>query len=146
MNHPYPRHQVSTRFLSVPVGDWPSVHAGIKTEFRTRPRGASRLLTVNLPTPVVAYSAPKFGPLACRLMVLTYRAYEPLFNIAEDEEALARENCETYDAFRAYWRARNKGRYVPLQKVWVWRVRRWEESDREVLGRQMIGELYGEHL
>lgn len=143
--HPYPRHQASTRFLRVPVVDWPSVRAGIKTEFRTRPRQGSRLLSVTLPSPVVAYSNAR-PEIATKLMVLTHRDYAPLFGIAEDPEALARENCETYDAFRTYWRARNKGLYVPLQKVWVWRVRPWAFGDDEAMGLRLLGDLYGEHL
>lgn len=146
-SHRFPRHQASTRFLRVPTADWSRVRIGEKTEFRTRPRESSRLLTCNTPTPVVAYASGSLfmGPRT-QLMVLEERKYEPLFNIAEDAEALAREGFPSYDHFRRYWRARNGGRYVPMQRVWVWRVRRFVSDDFERMGVALLRELYGEHL
>lgn len=147
-SHPFPRHQASTRFLRVPAADWPAVRLGAKTEFRTRPRESSRLLSCNVPTPVVAYTTSTLGwpDIKSQLMVLEDRRYEPLFNIAEDEGALAREGFESYDHFRRYWRKRNAGRYVPMQRVWVWRVRRFEPGDLQALGARLLTDLYGEHL
>lgn len=143
-----PRHQVTTRFLHVPAIDWPRVKIGEKTEFRTSPREGSRIITCNLPTPVVVYSkgAGAIDMLPAKLMVLTHRSFEPLFNIAENPEAIAREGFPDYDHFRRYWRARNKGVYRPMQRVWVWRVREFTENDVYVLGTSLLRELYGEHL
>lgn len=151
---PFPRHQVSTRFLYVPAEDWPRVRLGEKTEFRTRPREGSNLLTCALPTPVVAYSRRMNGDVSShstKLMVLTHRSLEPLFNISENPEALAREGFESYDDFRRYWRARNGGRdnnrFQPMQRVYAWRVRPFEAwLDHETLGVALLTELYGEHL
>lgn len=146
---------MSTRFLRVPSFDWPAVKIGAKTEFRTKPREGSRLITCNTPTPVVAYSLSN-GPLrqiVSKLMVLEERKFEPLFALAEDAEGLAREGFESYDHFRRYWRKRNKGRFVPMQRVWVWRVRpwrhapdEWSRGDEDKMGEALIEELYGEHL
>lgn len=148
-SHPFPRHQASTRFLRVPAVDWPAVRIGAKTEFRTRPRDGSRLLTCNTPTPVVAYttSSTPLRELRTQLMVLLERRYEPVFSIAEDADALAREGFDDYAHFRRYWRKRNGGRYVPMQRVWVWRLRSWDKhSDPSDLGCQLIHDLYGEHM
>lgn len=142
------QHQASTLFLRVPAVDWPRVRIGEKTEFRTMPRESSRLLTAYLPTPVVAYSTGSgpFRETVHELMVLEERKHEPLFAISEDAEALAREGFESYDLFRRYWRARQRGVYRPMQKVWVWRVRRWESGDVIRQGAALLRQLYGEHL
>jgi hypothetical protein len=146
---PFPRHQASTRFLRVPAEDWARVRIGEKTEFRTRPRERSNITTCALPTPVVAYTTRRSGdvdPFSTKLMVLLERRYEPLFNIAEDPGALEREGFESYAHFRSYWKARNGGKYVPMQRVYVWRVREFVENDTYVLGTELLRELYGEHL
>lgn len=127
--------------------DWAAIRIGAKTEFRTRPREGSRIVSCNLPTPVVAYATSNSQrELAAKLMVLTERNYEPLFNIAEDEAALAREGFDSYDLFRRYWRKRNGGRYDPMQRVWVWRVRVFTFRDEVELGVALFQELYQEHL
>lgn len=145
---PFPRHQVSTRFLRVPAEDWAQVRAGAKTEFRTRPRDRTLLTTCDVPTPVVAYSTPRDATMRwpSMLMVLEERRFEPLMAIDGDEEALAREAQPDYAHFRRYWRARNHGRYAPLDRVWVWRVRPFRDQDIIVEGARLLRSLYGEHL
>lgn len=146
--NPWSQRQASTLFLRVPYDDWPRVKIGEKTEFRTKPREGARLLTVKTPTPVVAYAvSPSRGVHDGQLMVLERRRYEPLFAIAEDEEAIRREGFESYDEFRRYWRKRRKGVYRPMEKVYVWRVRRLGDfSDLTALGLVLMGHLYGEFL
>jgi hypothetical protein len=144
------QRQVSTLFLRVPSIDWPAVRIGVKTEFRTMPRAGSRIvLNRNYPTPVVAYATSN-GPLrelAHRLMVLEAHRFEPLFAIAEDAEALRREQQPSYDHFRRYWRMRQKGVYRPMQQVHVWRVRPFRlEDDLEQFGVQLLHRLYGDYL
>lgn len=143
---PFISRQTSTLFLRVPSADWSRIYVGEKTEFRARPGEASRLLTVNLPTPVVAYAQRRATGYQSKLMVLEEKRYEPLFNIAQDAEALAREGFETYDEFRRYWRARRKGIYRPMEMVHVFRVRPWGGYDLQRFGVQLLAHLYGEWL
>jgi hypothetical protein len=139
------RRQVSTRFLRVPANDWPMVRVGVKTEFRTRPEDRVGLTKCYVPTPVIAYATRALGPES-RLMVLEERRHEPLFNIVDDAEAIAREGFESYEQFRRYWRKRMHGRFVPLERVWVWRIRLFTETDIAIEGERVIRELYQEYL
>jgi hypothetical protein len=147
--NPWSQRQVSTLFLRVPFGDWPRVKIGEKTEFRTKPREGARLLTVKMPTPVVAYTvSPVRQEYDAQIMVLEERRYEPLFAIHDDEAAIHREGFESYDEFRRYWRKRRKGVFRPMEKVYVWRVRRWEPHARDdiAFGLRLLHALYGEFL
>lgn len=143
------QRRLATLFLRVPSIDWPRVAIGEKTEFRTMPREGSRVLTTYLPTPVVAYATAN-GPLremVHKLMVLEERRYEPIFAISDDPEAIRREGFESYDHFRRYWRARQKGVYRPMQRVWVWRVRPWDDREDHVrLSVAMLEHLYEDYL
>lgn len=151
--NPYAQHQAFTQFLRVPFIDWPRVKIGEKTEFRTKPRESSRILRANTPTPVVAYAINGSGEYDRKLMVLEEHRYEPLFAISDDSEAIAREGFETYDHFRRYWRKRRKGVYRPMERVHVWRVRRFhlgtdpfEADDESTLGVALFEHLYGDYL
>lgn len=142
---PFKPRAATALFLQVPYDDWPRIKIGEKTEFRTRAfvmSAAPRFL----PTPIVAYVVNGLGEADCRVMVLEDKRYEPLFNIAEDAEAVAREGYESYDHFRRYWRARHGGEYWPSRKVHVWRVRPWCEEDSADLGATVVGWLYGEYF
>lgn len=147
-DRPFARHQASTRFLRVPAEDWPKVRFGAKSEFRTRPRDRTLLTTCELPTPVVAYTTPRDATRRWPsvLMVLEARRLEPLMAIDGDHEALARECQPDYAHFRRYWRARNHGRYAPLERVWVWRVRPFRAQDVVIEGARLLRALYGEHM
>jgi hypothetical protein len=140
----YRQRSRSTLFLRVPVGDWTKVKVGEKTEFRTMPGAGSSMMAVNPPTPVVAYTVNRSGQYDAQLMVLLARRVEPLWEISGNPEALAAEGFESYDVFRRYWRARQKGVYRPLQLVTVWRVRRAWPSDRADFGVKLFDDLYGE--
>jgi hypothetical protein len=142
---PYPQRTAKTLFLRVPRVDWPRVKIGEKTEFRTRPREGSDLLSVNPPTPVVAYSVDGNGKYDRQLMVLLERRFEPLFAITEDPDAIAREGFDSYEEFRAYWRRRRHGAYAPMERVFVWRVRLWEDDDDRTFGARLFTRLYGEY-
>lgn len=143
---PYTQRFASTLFLRVPTGDWTQVKIGEKTEFRTMPGESSRLLKSYTPTPVVAYSITGSGVYDKKLMVLESWRREPLFEINNDLDALARENMASYDAFRRYWRARQHGVYRPLQIVHVWRVRQFLDKDIVAEGARLLRRLYGEFL
>lgn len=145
------QRRVSTQFLRVPSMDFPAVRIGVKTEFRTMPREGSNIVrNANYPTPVIAY-ATAYGPLRelrHKLMVLESHKFEPLFAIAEDREALAREGFPSYPEFRRYWRARQKGVYRPMQKVHVWRVRPFsiEQGDGLLFGLMLLERVYGDYI
>lgn len=144
--NPYTQRSMSTLFLRVPRVDWARVKIGEKTEFRTQANEAVRIAKANTPTPVVAYSISLNRDHDAQLMVLERHRYEPLFAIAEDVEAIRREGYETYDEFRRYWRARLKGIYRPMQKVHVWRVRPWTETDELHFGPELLKRLYGDFM
>ena len=136
----------STTFLRVPHHDWPRVKIGEKTEFRTRHRERLAIISVKPPTPVVAYTENTLGEFEFKVMVLEGYKYEPLFNISMDPEAVAREGFPSYDEFRRYWRARTGGTYMPVEKVWVWRLRPVGEDDLAMLGRTLVDYLYGRYM
>jgi len=143
---PYRQREAKTLFLRVPHVDWTKVKIGEKTEFRTTPHESSKIITANLPTPVVAYAVNGYDEYDAKLMVLEGRRHEPLWEIANDVTGLRREGYGTYDEFRRYWRKRQKGVYRPLQMVWVWQVREFRDEDIIVEGARLLRRLYGEFL
>lgn len=148
---PYQQRHASTLFLRVPLADWARVVVGEKTEFRTRPKESSSLLRVYTPTPVVAYCANRGGEYSSKLMVLEERRYETLFDVSMNPESVEREGFASYDEFRRYWRKRRKGVYRPLERVHVWRVRKWGHDetgqlDDRTFAAAVLHHLYGEWL
>ena len=137
-------------FLRVPYGDWPRVKHGEKTEFRSLDVRRMAITKVRMPTPVVAYTHWRPYQTAAyeydgALMVLEAHRIEPLFLVHDDADALAREGFPSYQHFRSYWEARH-GTFRPTEKVHVWRLRRWRGSDDVLMGRVLLGWLYGEFL
>lgn len=141
--NPYTARKVSTRFLRVPLLDWPGVKVGRKTEFR-RAAGKRAARFPYTPTPVVAYTL-RGQTYDHKVMVLESVREDTLWAISEDPEGLEREGFETYAEFRNYWKRRN-GTYLPLTKVHVYRVRPWDHADPAVCGVDLINHLYGEYL
>lgn len=139
------QRELSTVFLRVPFHDWAKVSRGMKTEFRMKPRDGSRVLSVNAPTPVVAYAVSARGVRKNLLMVMLDHWREPLIALSDRAESLANEGFETYDEFRRYWRKRQHGVYNPMTMVEVFLVRPWHSDDREQLGPVLLDRLYGEH-
>jgi hypothetical protein len=142
---PYTQRRASTTFLRVPVRDWPAVRSGYKTEFRA---GVGRsavpqLWGVDPPLPVVAY-AIRNGRHESLLMVLERLWMEPLGAISAD--SLRREGCETLADFRRYWMARERKRFTPTRKVFVYRVRLFTPQDEDWPGARIFEHLYGEFM
>lgn len=140
------RTELVTLFLRVPAEDWPRIVLGEKTEFRTTPREGSKLGRAKTPTPVVAYRTRRGHANDFKLMVLEEYRREPLFEVSLNPELLAREGFETYDHFRAYWKARQRREFVPMEVVQVWRLRRWQEGDLIRQGHNVLRQLYGTYL
>jgi len=142
---PFQQRRASTTFLRVPADEWVTVTRGFKTEFRATPSAVSKLWSVKVPTPVVAYrhrtSSDKYD--SC-LMVLTAKWLEPLGAISA--ESLCNEGFDTMAEFRRYWMQRTKRRFTPTRMVTVYRVRPWEQEDAEVFSRRILGLLYGEFM
>lgn len=135
-----------TQFLEVPGDDWLRIEHGEKTEFRTTEYNSGMTVDkVRFPTPVVLYADRGSGKHWRRLMVMDAHRYEPLFNISDDPEGVAREGFESYDHFRRYWRAKS-GSYNPMQMVHVWQVHRPEPGDYAVMGLLLFKRLYGDYL
>lgn len=142
--NPYKSVEASTRFLRVPLLDWPGVKVGRKTEFRRVASGRTARFPYT-PTPVVAYTI-RGETYDHKLMVLEAVRDDTLWAISEDPEGLAREGFETYDEFRNYWKRRH-GSYLPLTMVKVYRVHQWNpRTDPMMRGEELVQRLYGEFL
>lgn len=141
----FPQRQASTLFLRVPVDDWTRVKHGEISEFRTTPKDGARVTHANVPTIVCAYAKPygAKGEIDAKVMMLVERREEPLFNIADDADALARAGYPDYATFRRIWRARHGGRYSPMAMCYVWRVRPFRQSDFHTEGLALLRHLYG---
>ena len=140
------QHEARTVFLRAPFTDWAALTQGFKTEFRTLPKGVpSKWL--HAPTPVVLYTvSPQLERRSEKLMVLAAHHSEYLSDIKDDPQALMREGFQTYDEFRHYWRARTGRRFIPMEKVEVFRIMPWQPTDRLRLGMLLFDRLYGEYL
>lgn len=141
--NPWSERHVTTRFLRVPLVDWPAVKIGRKTEYR-RPVSTRAPIFPYTPTPVVAY-ALRGKTYDHRLMVLESIRQETLWQIRDSPESLEREGMETYEQFRAYWKARTR-KYLPLAVVYVYRVMPWMPGDEQAMGAELIGHLYKDFL
>lgn len=142
---PKPFHQttVSTCFLRVPLADWPAVRWGAKREFRGSPGRASRIWSVETPTPVVAYTIKPTGHDAA-LMVLE-RVWRHMLG-AMEPEWLAAEGFSSFAEFRRYWVNRERKHFRATREVIAYRVRPWTPNDRHDLGDALLRRLYGDWL
>lgn len=140
---PFTQRQARTIFLRVPAQDWIAVKRGVKREFRGSTGTASRFFSVDPPTPVVAYRVRR-GEYDSKLMVLERAWQEPLGAISE--ESLAAEGFDSFGAFRRYWMQRERKRFTPTRRVWVYRVRPWSDADMEPMALRLLMRLYGEWL
>jgi hypothetical protein len=144
---PWAQHRLRTIFLRVPLADWPAVKRGVKREFRagTGPNDKSQLWQVKTPTPVVAYSLNKRGDHDAQLMVLEATWMEPLGAITP--ESLAAEGFKSLAEFRRYWMARERKRFQPTRRTFVYRVRPWRgRFDEERFAALLLGRLYGDFI
>jgi hypothetical protein len=140
---PYTQRQARTIFVRVPAPDWPLVRRGLKREFRGSIGRQSALFATPTPTPAVFYSLIR-GTYECRLMILEDVRQEMLGEISP--ESLAAEGFPDLASFRRYWmdRERNGKKFPPTKKVFVYKVRPLEPSDREEMGVLLFDRLYGE--
>lgn len=139
---------LKTLFLRVPIGEWPQISQGYKTELRVPSMGAVRS-SYFTPTPVVLYAPVGFpAPRREKLAVLLEHRTERLLDVAENPESLMRENQPSYDHFRAYWRNRTHRPYRPLQEVEVFRIGAWcdEPVEQRRLGLHLLRRLYGDFI
>lgn len=142
--NPYKERHVTTRFLHVPVGDWPAVKIGRKREFRAPIKHNSPIFPYT-PTPVVAYTR-RGTTYDKRMMVLSNVRRETLWQIKEQPESLEAEGFDTYEEFRAYWKARTR-KYLPLTMVYVYEIKPFDTRlDGDTVGRRLIEHLYGEFM
>jgi hypothetical protein len=142
----YPRRQLSTLFLRVPLDDWNEIRVGAKREFRMRAKPGLMNLAEKCPTPVVAYSGNVDRGYGCKLAVLLAQRQERLVEIADSPTSLELEGFPSYDEFKRYWRTRHKGIYKPLQQVVVNTLRPWRDTDAQDLGRGLMRQLYGPYF
>lgn len=139
--NPYTTRKVSTRFLRVPLIDWPSVKIGRKTEFRKFPHRSSTIFPYT-PTPVVGYAA-RGATYDHGMLVLEAMRTENLWDIKDNEESLRREGFDTYEEFRDYWKHRHNSRYRPLDPIVVYTVRPLNGiTDQMILGELLYLHLY----
>lgn len=142
---PFVQRRVSTTFLRVPIGDWPAVKRGYKTEFRASvgKNNVPRHFTILTPTPVIAY-AIRNGRHDARLMWLEHAWQEPLGAISA--ESLAREGFASLAEFRTYWINREHKRFTPTRKVFAYRVRAFADADAADAAALIFEHLYGEFM
>lgn len=151
---PWHHFREVTLFLPVPRGDWSAVKVGAKTELRLREAETPLPYRegVMVPSPVVVYSHDKSGRNQHKrarrndgaLMVLEGLWREPVGAISP--ESLQREGFPELSHFRRYWMARTGDRFKPLEDVWVFRMRRWRESDMQEMGVLLLKRIYREHI
>jgi hypothetical protein len=142
---PFVQRRVSTTFLRVPIGDWPAVKRGYKTEFRNSvgKNNVPRLFTILTPAPVIAYSI-RNGRYDAQLMWLEELWQEPLGAIGP--QSLAREGFASLAEFRTYWMAREHKRFTPTRMVFAYRVRAFDGDDVDDAAARIFDHLYGEFL
>jgi hypothetical protein len=141
---PFTQHQISTVFLRVPRGDWIAVKRGLKREFRAGSGAHSRLWNVATPTPAVAYTIDGMGEYRHALLVLEKVWREPLGAISP--ESLAAEGFESFAAVRRHWVLREKRYFPPLRMTTAYQVRPWADADADLMGEQLLKQLYGDFL
>lgn len=140
---PWRQFEARTTFLRVPLGDWPAVRIGAKTEFRASGRAVTQLWNVTCPMLVVGYVVRR-ARYDSRLFVLEETHTEPLGAISP--ESLTREGFASMAEFRRYWIGRTKQRFKPLTSAQVYRLRPASREDVVTLGLKLIERLYQEHL
>jgi hypothetical protein len=138
---PYTQHRMSTLFLRVPDREWAAVSRGYKTEFRAGGRDPSQLWQVPTPIPVVAYRI-HHGRYDAQLMLLERVWQERLIEIGP--ESLQREGHESFASFRKAWIARERQRFRPEKKVFVYRIRPITQADVDASAVRMFNHLYGD--
>lgn len=140
---PYTQRHARTVFVRVPAVDWPAVKRGIKREFRGSLGKQSALFSVKTPSPCVAYSIVR-GSHDARLMILEEVRQEQVGAISP--ESLAAEGFESFEEFRRYWMRRERSKFRPTKQVFVYRLRPWEMTDRDVMADLMLRRLYGDWM
>lgn len=140
------RHE-ATRFLRMPIADWPALLAGTKTELRIAGR-MLRLTNMPTPTPLVGIAFERFRRAEARAAMFYVEHVRTEMLGAIDEDSVRREGFETLAEFRRYWRNhRSKNNaFKPLLKVAVVRLRPWGPFDEEAMGQVLLNRLYGEYL
>lgn len=149
---PFAQRRVSTIFLRVPTEDWPGVASGRRREFRASSGNVPQLWHPPLPTLCVCYRKRRAaGDYDHRLMVLESVRQERLCEISDESLAAAgypgpREDA--YARFRRDWVLREKRRFTPTRKVFVFGVRPVSAMPTEIqeLGAALVRHLYGELL
>lgn len=138
-------------FLRVPSRDWSRVTTGRQREFRVAVGGlaaAYAFPNVQIPLPlfVVAY---RTRPEQQLLMVLEEVRQERLIEISKEGLAAAGYSGEWDDAFARFrrdWTIGEKKQFEPSRRVVVFTVRLPREDDVDLVGRNLVHHLYGEHL
>lgn len=147
---PFEQRRASTIFLRVPSGDWPLVITGRRREFRAASGNAPQLWHVALPTLCVCYRKRRAaGDYDWRLMVLEDVRQERLGSITEEGLRLAGYDGarnEAFARFRREWVLREKRKFTPTRKVFVFRVRKVVDDDYGRMAQTLLTHLYGEFL
>lgn len=148
---PFQQRRVSTIFLRVPTEDWPAVIAGRRREFRASVGNVPQLWSPPLPTLCVCYRKRKAaGDYDHRVMVLESVRQERLCEISAEGLVAAGypgDRDEAYARFRRDWTIREKRKFTPSRKVFVFGVRPLNHGEEITeLGAALVRHLYGELL
>jgi hypothetical protein len=145
------QRKLKTMFVRVPARDWARVSTGRQSQFRVAMGGIAAAygfdnVTLPLPLFVVAY---RTSPELKKLMLLEAVHRERLIEITDDGLARAGYSGprdEAFARFRRDWMIGEKKRFEPNREVVVFTVRLPREDDVDVVGRNLVYHLYGDHL
>lgn len=135
---PYTQRQARTIFVRVPALEWHAVKRGTQRAFVGSIGRQSALWATPTPTPVIAYAIIR-GTHDARLMILEEVRQEMLGAIDPTEVGFP-----DMATFRRHWMMRERGKFPPTRKVFVYKLRPYDEADREAMGLALFDRLYGE--
>lgn len=148
LDRPLRQRSTKTVFLRVPTQDWSAVSTGRQREFRAAIGNVPQLWSVPLPTLVVAYRKRRATKdYEYRLMTLEAIRQEALGAITDEGLALAGyTGKDARSRFRREWMLREKRRFEPMRRVFVFTVRPVIDDDITMTGKALVEHLYGEFL
>lgn len=145
------QRKLKTMYIRVPGRDWSRVSTGRQREFRVATGGLAAAYAfdnVKLPLPLFVVAYRTRPELQC-LMVLEGLRRERLIEITGEGLAAAGYTGpqeEAFARFRRDWMTGEKKRFEPGREVVVFTVRLPSDDDVNVVGRNLVQHLYGEHL
>lgn len=148
---PFQQRDARTTFVRVPAADWPYVKRGLRTTF-VGPVVSLTMLRVPMPGPCVAWSLTRTTDVSsyaravdvthdCRLMILEGVEQAVLGAVNHSELGFT-----TFAEFRRYWMARERRKFPPMRKCFVYRLSPWTPGRAREMADTVFNHLYGEFV